>query len=155
MKPVEIRAPRSDELRALAHLKIEWARIDPRPDGAAVWKYADDLGGWMDRMGDRLLCRVAVSGDALIGMVWLVVFERVPDFDDRKRRTGDVQSLYVVPSKRGRGVGRALLEAICAEADARGIPRVTTASTPSALPVYESAGFRTAATLLDRSASGA
>ena len=31
-KPVEIRAPRSDELRAVARLKIEWADVEPRPD---------------------------------------------------------------------------------------------------------------------------
>lgn len=151
-KPVEIRAPRANELRALAALKIEWARLDPRPDKAAEWAYADDLAGWMDRMGDRAVCRVAVMGDELIGMAWLVVFERVPDFADRKRRTGDVQSVYVVPTRRGHGVARQLIDAICTEADRRGIPRLTVHSSSPAVAVYEDAGFAPAPTLLARRA---
>ena len=150
MKPVEIRAPRSADMRPLAQLKIEWARLDPRPDAAAVWKYADDLATWMDRMGDRVLCRVAFVGDDLVGMAWLVVYERVPDFEDRKRKAGDVQSTYVVPRKRGHGIGTALVRALTEEADRRGIPRLTVASSEAAVPVYEDAGFRPAATLLDR-----
>ena len=151
-KPVEIRAPRSDELRALARLKIEWAGIDPVPDKAAEWAYADDLAGWMDRMGDRVVCRVAVTGGELIGMAWLVVFERVPDFLERKRRTGDVQSVYVVPTRRGHGVAKLLIEAICAEADRRGIPRMTVHSSTPGVPLYEDAGFTSAPTLLNRTA---
>jgi GNAT superfamily N-acetyltransferase len=152
VKPVEIRAPRPDEMRALAQLKIEWAELDPPPSPAAVWKYADDLASWMDRMGDRAICRVAVMGDRLVGMTWLVIFERVPDFDERKRRTGDVQSTYVLPGKRGHGIGQALLDAVCAAADERGVPRVTVRSNEAAVPVYQAAGFTTAATLLERDA---
>ena len=151
-KPVEVRAPRSDELRALARLKIAWAGIDPAPDKAAEWAYADDLAAWMDRMGDCVVCRVAVAGGELIGMAWLVVFERVPDFLDRKRRTGDVQSVYVVPTRRGHGVAQLLIGAICAEADRRGIPRTTVRSSAPGVPLYEDAGFTSAPTLLDRQA---
>lgn len=155
MKPYEVRAPRQDELRQLAHLKIEWARLEVQPDKAAEWAYADDLSAWIDRMGDRMICRVAVMGDALVGMAWLVVFERVPDFGDRKRRTGDLQSIYVVPSKRGHGIGLALVDAVCEEADRRGIPRVTVRSSTAGVALYESAGFRPSAKLLDRTAASA
>ncbi|MGT2424591.1 N-acetyltransferase family protein [Amnibacterium kyonggiense] len=150
MKPYEVRAPRPDELRQLAQLKIDWAGLDPRPDRAAEWAYADELAAWMDRMGERMLCRVAVSGDALIGMAWLVVFERVPDFGDRKRRTGDLQSVYVVPGRRGHGVGLALVDALTAEADRRGVPRLTVHSGGPGVALYEAAGFRRVATLLHR-----
>jgi len=152
MKPYEVRAPRSDEIRQLARLKIDWARLDPDPGRAAEWAYADDLAAWMDRMGDRMLCRVAVIGDTLIGMAWLVVFERVPDFEQRKRRTGDLQSIYVVPSKRGHGVGRALIDAVCAEADRRGVPRVTVQANTADTALYEAVGFRGSSTLLHRDA---
>ncbi|MGN6446790.1 N-acetyltransferase family protein [Amnibacterium sp.] len=155
MKPYEVRAPRLDELRALALLKVRWAGLDPEPDKAAEWAYADQLAAWMDRMGDRMICRVAVMGDTLIGMAWLVVFERVPDFEERKRRTGDLQSIYVVPGKRGHGIGRALIEAVCAEADRRGIPRVTVRSSTEAVALYEAAGFRASAQLLERTAAPA
>lgn len=150
MKPFEIRAPRSDELRRLAQLKIDWAGLDPRPSKGAEWAYADELSAWMDRMGDRMLCRVAVMGDMLVGMGWLVVFERVPDFGDRRRKTGDLQSVYVTPGKRGHGIGLALVEALCAEADRRGVARLTVHASTPAIELYEAAGFHTGATLLDR-----
>jgi GNAT superfamily N-acetyltransferase len=153
MKPYEVRAPRADELRQLAHLKIEWAQLDPAPDKAAEWAYADDLSAWMDRMGDRMVCRVAVIGGTLIGMAWLVVFERVPDFIDRRRKTADLQSIYVMPAKRGHGVGLALVDSVCAEADRRGIPRVTVRSSTAGVALYESAGFSPSAKLLDRAAA--
>jgi GNAT superfamily N-acetyltransferase len=150
MKPFEIRAPRSGELRQLAQLKIDWAGLDPRPDRAAEWAYADELSAWMDRMGERVLCRVAIMGDQLVGMAWLAVFERVPDFGDRRRKTGDLQSVYVVPGKRGHGIGLALIGALCTEADQRGIVRVTVRSSTPGIALYEAAGFRTGPTLLDR-----
>jgi GNAT superfamily N-acetyltransferase len=152
MKPFEIRAPRSDELRRLAQLKIEWAALDPRPDKAAEWVFADQLSAWMDRMGERMVCRVAVMGDDLVGMAWLVVFERVPNFGELKRRTGDLQSVYVVPSKRGHGIGLALVSALCAESDQRGIARLTVHSSSPGIALYEAAGFHQAATLLYRDA---
>lgn len=153
MKPYEVRAPRPDEVRQLAHLKIAWADLEIEPDKAAEWAYADDLSAWMDRMGDRMICRVAVMGDTLIGMAWLVVFERVPDFLDRKRKTADLQSVYVMPGKRGHGIGLALIDSLCAEADRRGIPRVTVRSSSKAVTLYESAGFSPSAKLLDRAAA--
>jgi ribosomal protein S18 acetylase RimI-like enzyme len=152
MKPFEIRAPRSDELRALAQLKIEWAGLDPRPDKAAEWVFADQLSAWMDRMGERMLCRVAVIGDVLVGMAWLVVFERVPNFGELKRKTGDLQSIYVMPGKRGHGIGLALVSALCKEADQRGIARLTVHSSTPGIALYEAAGFHQAATLLYRDA---
>jgi GNAT superfamily N-acetyltransferase len=152
MKPFEIRAPRPDELRRLAQLKIDWAGLDPRPGKAAEWAYADELSAWMDRMGDRMVCRVAVIGGDLVGMGWLVVFERVPDFGDRRRKTGDLQSVYVMPGKRGHGIGLAIIDALCAEADRRGVVRLTVHSSTPGIALYEAAGFRTSPTLLDRKA---
>jgi GNAT superfamily N-acetyltransferase len=152
MKPFEIRAPRSDELRRLAQLKIDWAGLDPRPGKAAEWAFADQLSAWMDRMGDRMVCRVAVMGEDLVGMGWLVVFERVPNFGELKRKTGDLQSVYVVPGKRGHGIGLALVSALCTEADARGIARLTVHSSTPGIALYEAAGFRQGATLLHREA---
>ena len=149
-KPVEIRAPRSDELRALARLKIEWAGIDPQPDKAAEWAYADDLAAWMDRMGDRALCRVAVSGGELIGMAWLVVFERVPDFSRPQAAHGRHAERL-----RGADPARARRRPALIVGDLRGGGPARHPATDGALeqpgmPLYEDAGFHQAPTLLDR-----
>ncbi len=55
-----------------------------------------------------------------------------------------LQELYVVPARRGRGIGRALLEATMTaarEAGATGIDLNTGATDTAARALYESAGF--------------
>jgi ribosomal protein S18 acetylase RimI-like enzyme len=55
-----------------------------------------------------------------------------------------LQELYVVPALRGRGIGRALLEATIAlarEADAAGVDLNTGETDTAARALYESAGF--------------
>lgn len=147
---LEIRAPVPEDGAALADLKIEWAAVGYTPslDGRADFIQA--LEQWMSRLGDSLVCRVAVANGRPVGMAWMVVYERVPDFDERCRLSGDVQSVYVTPELRGNGIGRRLIASICAEADRLGIPRVTVHSSSRALPLYKRAGFEDLEELLAR-----
>lgn len=58
---------------------------------------------------------------------------------------GDIQTLAVVPSHRGRGLGRALLHALLEEATRRGIHEVfleVRADNPVAISLYGTEGFR-------------
>ena len=55
------------------------------------------------------------------------------------------ESVYVAPSARGRGVGRALLDAMCRESEAAGIWTLQTGIFPenrSSLALHEACGFR-------------
>jgi peroxiredoxin/GNAT superfamily N-acetyltransferase len=59
-------------------------------------------------------------------------------------RTGEIKRMYVRPEERGRRVGRALLDALEAEARALGITRLvleTGDRQPEAIALYERAGF--------------
>jgi GNAT superfamily N-acetyltransferase len=59
-------------------------------------------------------------------------------------RTGEIKRMYVRLEERGRGLGRALLAALEAEAQALGITRLvleTGVRNPEALALYEQAGF--------------
>ncbi|HZZ34627.1 MAG TPA: GNAT family N-acetyltransferase [Caulobacteraceae bacterium] len=55
----------------------------------------------------------------------------------------EIKQMWVDPAWRGRGVGRALLEAMVEEARARGVKRIWVASYDFQAPgLYERAGFR-------------
>jgi GNAT superfamily N-acetyltransferase len=61
-----------------------------------------------------------------------------------EERTGELKRMYVAPEERGRGIGRAILQALEGEARALGISRVvleTGVRQREALALYERAGF--------------
>jgi len=84
---------------------------------------------------------VAESDGELVGMAWLLVGERVPGRDCRRRQFGDVQSVYVVPEVRNGGVGAAQLTELLAEAAAIELEHVTVHSSDRAVPLYQRVGF--------------
>ena len=133
----------------LAELKLAWVGRRDTP-AEEVRLFARDLASWMSSQGDSLITRVAEHGGELIGMAWLVVFDRVPNFDDRSRTTGDVQSVFVAPPHRRQGIGHALVASLLEEADRRGIPRLTVSSNDAAAPVYLRTGFEASPLLLER-----
>jgi GNAT superfamily N-acetyltransferase len=146
----EIRAPTPADAAALADLKIEWSAIGYEPTAAERTDFADALAEWMSRLSETLICRVAIDEHRIVGMAWMVVYERVPNFDDLHRLSGDVQSVYVEPEFRGRGIGLELVTTLCAEADRWGIPRVTVQSSGQAVNIYRRAGFTRGDNLLAR-----
>ncbi|ABD55600.1 GNAT family N-acetyltransferase [Jannaschia sp. CCS1] len=111
--------------------------VDIRPLGAldrsqwgGLWRgYLDFYGGEIaDDHDDLLFARlidpsveemqawVAVEGDALVGLVHIVIHAHTW----RAERVTYLQDLYATPQMRGRGIGRALIEAVYANADAHG-----------------------------------
>jgi GNAT superfamily N-acetyltransferase len=88
---------------------------------------------------------IALRGDAIVGSVFVV---RKDD------ATAQLRLLYVEPSARGAGLGRALVDACIAFAKARGYRRMmlwTQAELHSACRIYEAAGFTLAESTPHRS----
>lgn len=75
-------------------------------------------------------------------MAWLMVADRPPVPGRPARRSGDVQSVYVVPELRDGGIGAALLDAVLRRAVELDLEHVTVHSTERAVPFYQRAGFR-------------
>ncbi len=83
----------------------------------------------------------------------MVLFERVPDLDDRHRLTADIQSVYVRPAWRNQGIGARLIELLVRVADARGVPCILVTASGRSIPLYTRAKFETSPLLLQRSVS--
>lgn len=147
---VDIRRATVGDAHGLACLKIEWAELEPLPSAAEVHEFADALSAWIVRQSDSLVVEVAVAGGQVVGMAWMVLFERTPDFADRRRLTADIQSVYVSPPHRNRGIGRRLVDALCDAADARGVARILVTASARSVPLYGRSGFENSPLLLER-----
>jgi GNAT superfamily N-acetyltransferase len=95
-------------------------------------------------------CALALVGDAVVGMAWLFVFDRVPGVATYRRRVGDIQSVFVLPAHRRAHIGRAMLQHLNDTADALGLPYVVVQSNDSAMDFYASLGFEPAPHILQR-----
>ncbi|MEU0559508.1 GNAT family N-acetyltransferase [Dactylosporangium sp. NPDC006015] len=101
----------------------------------------DEFAGWVATHAETHLPFVAEAGGAVVGCAFLFVAERVPGSGAPRRRFGDVQSVMVREEHRNRGVGGALMAAILAEAEARGLLHVTVHSGRRAVDFYARNGF--------------
>lgn len=146
MAAIEVRRARDAELEAVALLR--WRMAHERDgdevghDAAAARGYAQEAAAWARAHAATHVPLVAVDGDEVLGMAWLAIQARVPTPGAIERRSGDLQSCFVVPERRGAGIGRRLAEAVLAEARALGLEHVTVHASAASIPVYERAGFR-------------
>jgi GNAT superfamily N-acetyltransferase len=136
---IAIRRGTAQDAPALARLRWQW---DKRPGTVDQATFVEFFAAWVvDHLPTHLPFVAEVDG-RLAGMAWLMLPDRVPSVSNLDRRFGDVQSVYVVPELRDRGVGAALMAAVIAEARARELEFVTVHSSERAVPMYERAGFR-------------
>ncbi|GAB3532025.1 GNAT family N-acetyltransferase [Arthrobacter tecti] len=149
---VILRPARPEDSPALAALKEAWAELSHPVTESERNGFTEDLSTWMSSQGQALICRVAEVDRRLVGMAWLVIFERVPDIHDRHRLTGDVQSVFVHPEHRKQGIGAALVQSLVDAADQRSVSRVTVSANAAAVSMYEAAGFTATPFLLERQA---
>jgi GNAT superfamily N-acetyltransferase len=117
----------------------------------SVDAFATDLDAWWT--GHRcsyvaFLARLAPS--EVVGMAWLALVPRVPRPGVTSRRSADIQSVFVMPEQRGRGIGSALVQAATEHAAQVGAGRVTVNSGRRAVPLYERLGFKSSGQLLQR-----
>ncbi|MBE7195795.1 MAG: GNAT family N-acetyltransferase [Gordonia polyisoprenivorans] len=111
---------------------------------------SDVLAEWMELEGQRHLTWIAEDGTVPIGMIWLALLPRVPRPHLRDRWSGDIQTFWIRPDHRRRGLGRRMLDEIVDEADRRGLERVVVHSSEGAVSIYESVGFTPYSLLLNR-----
>jgi GNAT superfamily N-acetyltransferase len=147
---IVVRTATPADMSDLAALRWRWALPEKTAQPAALRDFSSALEQWMTLQREVSVCKIALLDAELVGMAWLAVFDRVPNPDDLRRRSGDVQSVFVVPEHRGLGIGRRLMAAICEAADNLGIRKLTVDSNDEAFPFYEHIGFTRSDLLLQR-----
>ena len=136
MEDVTIRPARPEDAPAIAAIYNEGiasgeATFETRP------RSAQEVEAWVAEDGPLL---VAADGDAVLG------WARVTPYSDRCVYQGVGEyGVYVAASARGGGVGRALLAALCVEAEARGLHKLVGrmfAVNAASRALARTAGFR-------------
>ncbi|MFC7622067.1 GNAT family N-acetyltransferase [Microlunatus sp. GCM10028923] len=106
---------------------------------------------WADRPGSHLAYVARLDPPELVGMAWVALVPRVPRPGNLGRMSADIQTVFVLPEHRGRGIGSALVDAAAEHAIRLGALHVTVHSGHRAVPVYERLGFASSPQLLQRS----
>lgn len=135
--------------RALARVRRRWAEEDhggPIDDPG----YEDRAVEWIaDNESHRLGWLAEVDGVA-VGMLTVIVVERMPTPGPPPGGWGYVHHFVVDPAHRDRGLGAALMDAAIGEAEARGWSQLVLHPRPRSVPFYERAGFVPADLLVRR-----
>jgi GNAT superfamily N-acetyltransferase len=142
MTDMDVTVRRASDVDAPALAGLRWRRAtqDHGYQGDNLSEFVATLGDWMrGHPGHRAF--VAEAGGEVVGMAWLAVVDRVPTATRYARRGGDVQSVFVLPELRDRGVGARLMAAVLDEARHLGLEHVTVHSSPRAVPFYERNGW--------------
>ncbi|MCC1480314.1 GNAT family N-acetyltransferase [Roseibaca sp. Y0-43] len=113
-------------------MQIRPLRASDRPEWNALWHaYLEFYDTTLSRsvydatfaslLADREMCALVAEDDGrLIGLAHVIFHAHCW----RPEGVSYLQDLYALPEARGKGVGRALIEAVYALADARGRPAV-------------------------------
>jgi ribosomal protein S18 acetylase RimI-like enzyme len=126
-------------LRDMLHHAYYWKERTPGEGAGPVQLY---VKGW-GRPGDTAL--VALDDGFPVGAAWYRLFSaRLPGYGFVSERTPEL-AIAVVPSARGRGIGKALLEALlrrARDAGHEGISLSVDKLNDGAIRLYEQHGFR-------------
>lgn len=129
--------------------RLLWVHAAPDEQARqSVESFATDLDAWWADHEASHLAFLARTGDDVVGMAWLALLPRVSRPGTRARSSADLQSVFVLPAHRGRGVGSALVKAATEYALRRGAARVTVQSGDKAVRLYERLGFASSPLLL-------
>ena len=115
------RAPATEDHDAFVRRCADWMRREL--DSQAVWR------AW-----------VAVSGESIVGQVWLQTIHKMPNPGREREQHAYVSNVFVQPAHRG-GAGSRLLEAAIAWARASNVDRVILWPSTRSVTLYERHGF--------------
>ncbi|QDY90882.1 GNAT family N-acetyltransferase [Arthrobacter sp. UKPF54-2] len=139
-----IREERNEDRPALAAARAAWAGeqdagLDEDPDFEAVYS------GWMDANPRKFF--VAEQDGELVGMLNLLVFERMPKPGKPSSCWVYLGNVYVVPARRNAGIGAQLVQRAIEFSQGIKAVRMVLSPSPASRSFYARLGFRPAAEL--------
>lgn len=155
MDGVVIRAAGPADLPQVAALRWDGSvgELGEAPAGGRD-EFVADFVRWAATQRDSHRCWVADSGGRVVGMAWLAVQERPPSPSSPRRRSADLQTVYVEPAFRNAGIAGRLVAEVVRTAAGLGAGRITVHSSRRAVPVYRRAGFAQSPVLLQQVLDG-
>ncbi|MGF6823485.1 GNAT superfamily N-acetyltransferase [Microbacterium sp. ZKA21] len=152
---VEVRPARDNELERVVRLRWIW-NVDDRGDRPEMTEvqYVRAAADWAREHAASHIPFVAVADTEIVGMAWLALAPRVPTTRSIDRVSADLQSCYVLPSFRDRGLGGRLVHAVLDAARDRGAEHVTVHTSPESISMYTRNGFEPHPRLLFAATSG-
>jgi GNAT superfamily N-acetyltransferase len=143
---IVIRRAGDDDVAAIAALRREWTeeQDEPREDAGFEARFTD----WYQTESSRRVTWVAEADGALVGMVNLVVFSRMPRPGHQPSQWGYVGNAFVLAPYRNRGVGTRLLNALLEYTTNHRFARVVVSPSDRSIPFYRRAGFGAADMLM-------
>jgi GNAT superfamily N-acetyltransferase len=136
---VEYRRATADELPLLGAFSWQMT-VENEAVSQPVEAYVEHFLQWTTSVRATHTPFVAVD-DAAVGMAWLALVARTPRPGPVDRFDGDLQTVYVPPEHRNRGIGEGLVRRVLAEAWERGLGSVTVSSSDRAVSLYQRVGF--------------
>ncbi|MDB4935120.1 MAG: acetyltransferase [Labilithrix sp.] len=130
----------------------ESSSADPAPVATPARDYADVFRAWYARERDHRRTWLVETdpASAPVGMLNMLVFERMPKPGRAASRWGYVANAFVLREHRNEGLGTALLDAALAYADEHDFVRVVLSPSVRSIPFYARAGFELPTNLLVR-----
>ncbi|HLM95842.1 MAG TPA: GNAT family N-acetyltransferase [Acidimicrobiales bacterium] len=123
----------------LAQFRSVWtAEVHP---GGADTAFADRFSSWLDAQRGWRTFWIARDDARPVGMVNLLVIERMPRPGLPSGGWGYLGNLFVLPAYRRSGVGTLLVEAVLSHATARDLERVIVHPNDASLPFWNRSPF--------------
>jgi len=143
-----IRLASAADVPALAELRrVSTSELYPGHDDE---DFGDRFASWYEREWSRRLTWLAEDEGAAVGMMNVMVYERMPRPGPDPGRWGYLANAYVRPAYRNQGIGTRLVDAVLSYADAHGFARIVLSPSQRSIPFYRRAGFGSAGALLLR-----
>jgi GNAT superfamily N-acetyltransferase len=124
----------------MARLRFTW-RHDESGETGDLATFTPAFGDWWRAHATSHVGFLAEVDRKPIGMAWLGIFERIPGPERFRRRSGMIQSVYVLPSMRGQGIGSTLINQAIQSAQDHGLAYLMVHPSARSYSVYERAGF--------------